>query len=75
MCESQFMACAWRKCSTVYKFASIRINEGATLVGVASPARESNDTTTTKCGCLIYGFSQCSVVLHRGLQHGSDKGL
>jgi len=47
-CESQFATCAWRKCYTVYRSASTRVNGGVTSAcvtstGVASPARELND--------------------------------
>ena len=48
----RFAACAWRKCSAVYIYASTRVNGGATPTGVASPARESNDMVDTKCGQL-----------------------
>ena len=58
----------------VYRFASTRVNGGATLVGVASPAKESNDKVDAKCRCSICGFLQCSMVLYRGLRHSSDKG-
>ena len=52
---------------------------GATLVGVtstsnASPTRETNDTVATKCRRLIYGFSQCSVVLRCELRYDFDEG-
>jgi len=42
--------------------------------GNASPAREPTDMATTKCGRLIYVFSQCPMVLRCGLQYGSDEG-
>jgi len=78
LCESRFAACAWRKCFTVYRYASMRVNGGATSAnitstGVASLARESNGTVAAKCGCSICGFSQGSVVLHHGLRHCSDE--
>jgi len=40
-------------------------------VGVASSARDSDDTVATKYKCSICCFSQCFVVLCHGLQHGS----
>jgi len=75
LCESQFAACAWRKCSTVYRSASTRVNEGvmpASImpIGVASPARESDDMVAAKFRCSIYVFWQCYVVL----RHGFNKG-
>jgi len=73
LCESWFAVCAWSKCSAVYRYASTRVNRGATQIGVASPARESDDMVVAKCGRSICGFSQCSVVLHCGLRHGFDK--
>jgi len=60
----------WRKCYTVYRSTSTRVNGGATLVGVASLARESDDMVAAKCKCSICGFSQYSVVLGHGLHHG-----
>ena len=68
------MACAWKKCSAIYKSASTRVDRGSTLAGVASPTRESDDTVATKCKRLICGFLQCSVVLHCGLRYGSKEG-
>jgi len=65
----------WRPVSFVRRrSASTRVNGSATLVGVASLVRESNDKVATKCRCSICGFLQYSVVLHRGLRHSSDKG-
>jgi len=75
LCESRFVACAWRKCSLVYRSTLTRVNGGVTSTGVASRARESNGTMAAKCRCSTCGFSQCSVVLRRGLWLGSNKRL
>jgi len=40
----------------VYKYASTRVNGGATSTVVASSTKESNDTVAAKCRCSICGF-------------------
>jgi len=57
----------------------MKVNSGSTSAGVmstsvVSPKRELNGTVVAKYKCSICGFSQGSVVLHRGLRHGSDEG-
>jgi len=52
----------------------MKVNGGATPIGVASSAWESNDTVATKCGRLNCGFSQCYMVLRHGLRHRWDEG-
>jgi len=42
--------------------------------GLASPVKESNNMVAGKCGHSICGFSQGSLVLHRGLRHCSNEG-
>jgi len=50
LCESRFAACAWRKCSAIYRSTSIRVNGGATLTGVASVSSEGG-------GCEVQMFN------------------
>jgi len=57
----------------------VGVNSGAmsisvTSTGVASLARESNGTVVVKCRRSICGILQGSVVLRRGMWHGSNEG-
>jgi len=60
--ELWFTACAWRKCSTIYRSIPTRANGGVmsasvTSMGIASLARDLNGTVVAKCRCSICGFS------------------